>query len=63
MIIDTLHLSLRISDIPLDNFIRDLKAKDSLEKISFKSGRNVEKFNSYINSRTTVIQKSCSTEK
>ena len=51
VIIDTLHLFLRISDILLDNFIRDLKAKDALEKISFKSGRNVEKFTSYINSR------------
>ena len=50
LIIDTLHLFLRISDILLDNFIRDLKAKDTLEKISFKSGKNVEKFTSYINS-------------
>ena len=27
-----------------------MKAKDALEKISFKCGRNVEKFTSYINS-------------
>ena len=50
VIIDTLHLFLRISDILLDNFIRDLKAKDELEKISFRSGKNAEKFTSYINS-------------
>jgi len=71
VIIDTLHLFLRISDILIDNFIRDLKAKYILEKISFKSGKNVEKFTSYINSlgipfKLTInpdSKKGCSTEK
>ena len=44
VIIDTLHLFLRVCDILIDNLIRQLRKEDACEKTTFKSGFNVGKF-------------------
>ena len=51
VIIDTLHLLLRISDVLIANLIRDLKIEDAVEKrTGSKQCHNTEKFIQHVNS-------------